>query len=368
MQLILKLFFLIFLFLISFTTLSANELEQNSEQDTKIYFKYGEDKKNINLYRNQIFKVNLSLLVFNDKYFKITSKLSNYTGVKILDDDISWEYQGKNKWTSSLYFKAIYNNIKLPDINVSIDIDNQSSHKTIMQGYRSKTRSLNWLRNSSKILANELDILDYTSKIYNKSHNILLITMKAKYANLEDIYINNKEIIGQGMKDLKFNYPWSDGVYYAIIPNYIKTFTFNYFNLNDKKFKDIEIFINASNDSNFLISDIDPESKLYEKYKLFFLILIIFLSLFLSFYRQKLSYIFIAVFLIIVLISQFVINEKGIMKKGSKLRVLPIKNSTIFYVSSQEENVKILKRNEKFVKIELNNKIGWVNEKYITKN
>ena len=54
------------------------------------------------------------------------------------------------------------------------------------------------------------------------------------------------------------------------------------------------------------------------------------------------------------------------LKANSKIRILPMPNSTIFAIAAKEQNVKIITKNENFTKIILQNEtIGWVENESI---
>ena len=64
----------------------------------------------------------------------------------------------------------------------------------------------------------------------------------------------------------------------------------------------------------------------------------------------------------IYLIIQLLPKGNVILKKGTKVQILPTKNSTVFYIVKKETNAKILNKKGNYIKIKINNKIGWINE------
>ena len=61
-------------------------------------------------------------------------------------------------------------------------------------------------------------------------------------------------------------------------------------------------------------------------------------------------------------------TSTGFIAQNTQVKILPIKNSTIFYISKERENVKIFDEKADFVKIMLSDgKIGWVKKESIEK-
>jgi hypothetical protein len=336
-------------------------------QEKVFYLKY--EKAQDHIYKDQIFRVNLNLLAFDDSILHIESDMSNYYGIKIFNNSMQWTYKDneKDKFKAFLYLKALSTRIKLPDINLTITGYDDKYYQNI-QGNIIQAKKLNWLDYSSHLISSSLKVLEYKSNIYDKGYNIISLKLKAKDANLKDLYIKNDEIVEQNITNIKNNYPYMTGEYSAIIPSYIKTFKFSYLNTTSNTFNILTFNVAINNKSDFLVEDINPDIKTYDKYKLILLLTVIVLSLFMSFYRKKISYLVIAFFLLLVLVRGVLFQHKAIISKGSKFRVLPIDTSTIFYISRKDREVVILNKVNHYIKIQFQNKVGWVNEEYIIKN
>ena len=350
MKLILRYFF------ISLCFVYANE--------QAFYLKY--EKIQNYIYKDQIFRVDLSLLAFDDNIIHIESNISNYYGIKVFDNSMQWIYKGddKDKFQAFLHLKVLSTNIKLPDINLTLIGYNNKYYKSI-KGELVSSKILNWLDGSSHIISPALKVVSYQSNVYDKKHNIVTLQLKAKNTNLEDLHIKNNEIIEQNITKISYEYPYTTVEYYAIIPSYIKTFKLNYLNTNKNKFDSISLKIIPDNKSNFLVQDISPDIKTYDKYKLIFLMVLIALSLFMAYYRKKVSYLIITLLLILALFKSFLIQNKATIKEGSRLRVLPLETSTIFYINKIDREVIVLNRVGSYMKIQFQDKVGWINEKYI---
>lgn len=334
-------------------------------QEKVFYLKYEENKNNI--YKNQIFTMNLSLLSFDDNISYIESNMSNYHGVKIFGNSMKWKNDGENKFSSFLYLKALTTNIKLPDVNLTLVGYDNKYYQNIKGGIIS-TKKLNWLDNSSYLLSSSLEILNYESNIYDKSYNIVTLNIKAKDTNIKDLHIKGNEIVEQNLTKVDYSHPYVMAQYYAIIPNYINEFKFNYLDIESNEFKIITLDVSINKKTSFLVQDINPDIKTYDKYKLVLLLILVALSLFMAYYRKRISYLIITAILILVLVGGFLVQNKAIISEGSRFRVLPIDTSTIFYISDKNREVIVLNKVGNYVKVQFKNKVGWVDKKYITNN
>jgi hypothetical protein len=75
---------------------------------------------------------------------------------------------------------------------------------------------------------------------------------------------------------------------------------------------------------------------------------------------QKLIILIIPILLSIYLVIKILPYNEKILRKNSPVRILPTKNSTIFYKPNKDIKVKILNKTPNYTKIKINKKIGWV--------
>ena len=99
---------------------------------------------------------------------------------------------------------------------------------------------------------------------------------------------------------------------------------------------------------------------------------IFFLLLFLI--KRKNSYIIIAILLSVVFFFFTKPNNLITIAQATKIYILPTNNSTVFYISPEEQSVEILDKKGEFIKVlfELNiengKTVGWIKEEDIVKN
>jgi hypothetical protein len=156
--------------------------------------------------------------------------------------------------------------------------------------------------------------------------------------------------------------------YYAIINKSLEYFEFSYYNLSSNSFKNILIPILVTDDSVSTQSDIKPIENEHLIIKIAAVISVIMILLILFYYRRKFLYLFIIIFPLSYLIMIAIPSKIICLKPNSSIHLLPMKNSTIFDVTTFDENFKVLGTSSNFSKIEHNSKIGWIDNENICTN
>ena len=151
-------------------------------------------------------------------------------------------------------------------------------------------------------------------------------------------------------------------MFYTILPKNKKSFKFYYFNTSENKFNKIEIPIILKENIISTQTDINPnENKFFTPTNLFILTLIAISLIIFLIYQSTWLLIFPFLFSILILI-QFIPKGEIVVKKGTKLQILPTSTSTVFYIVKKDTKAKILNKRNNYIKVKIDNKIGWVNE------
>ena len=315
----------IFFLLIFFLKLFANSLIITYPNLKKYY------------YKNQI--INLKIKILNptneDINFSINNGEINIT---------------KNPFIYILKLK--YKN----DLNNTLIIESKDINKTINLNSLYQTKKIQNIPNFCNVLAEKLNIINPISTKSNK--NILLsFTIKAKNANLKDFNLNKDD-------NLTLINP-KEGIYYIYLPNKTKNLTFYYFNTNKENFEKITIPIILKEKTISTQTDINPEEKtIFTPLNIIILVIIVFfITIFLIY--QKIFILIIPILLSVYLIINILPKGEKILKKGSPIRILPTKNSTIFYRPKADTKVEILNKTNNYTKIKIHGKIGWVKNEYL---
>jgi hypothetical protein len=215
-------------------------------------------------------------------------------------------------------------------------------------------------------LSRDLTLQSHHEKKYDEKSNIVVLEINATHANLEDFHI--PYAIRDGIDEIKYNGFNQTIYYFAIIPNDIKVFKFKYFDLLSNKYNIVSFPVTLQDSSVSTQTDLNPEESRFALYKAIALLVLAFI-IFLFYLKTKKLYLLILA--LIVGVFLFYIRmpiSKIILNENVKLRILPTKNSTVFYVTQKKIEADMLLKKDGYIKVLLpNKKIGWIDED-ITKN
>jgi hypothetical protein len=302
----------------------------------------------INLYANELIIKYQNLKKYYYKNQIINLKLKIITPK---EEDINFSFPNGDINVTKKYF--IYNiNIKFKNNgNITLHIISKDSNQTININKLYKTKKLENIPKFCKVLAEKLKIQNpISTKLKDKI--LLSFIIKTKNANLEDFNLTNEEnltLINQ-----------NEATYYTLLPKDTKKFIFYYFNTKDENFKKIQIPIILEEETISTQTDINPEEKTFFTPINILLLIIIALFLLIFIIYQYLIILIIPITLSIYLIFSTIPKGEKILKANSPIRILPTRNSTIFYIPKKDVKVKIINKTKNYTKIEINKKIGWV--------
>ena len=259
-----------------------------------------------------------------------------------------------NITTINPYIYEINSTFKADETNKIIQIYANDFNKTININKIINIKNLPKINNFSGILATNFQIINPISSKYDTNKTILSFTIKCKNCNLNDFNLSNEE----NLKIISNN----EATFYIILPRNQKKLIFYYFNTLKNKFEKEEIPIILKEDTISTQTDINPnENKFFTPLNISILILIA-LSLIIFLIYQKVWILILPIMLSILLLIQFLPKGEILLKKGTKVQILPTKNSTIFYIIPKNTKAKILNKRGNYIKVKIDNKIGWVNE------
>jgi len=256
------------------------------------------------------------------------------------------------------YIYEINSTFKADDTNKTLEIYTNVNNLTQILNLNSviKIKSLPHIERFSEVLADNLEILNpISSKDENKT--ILSFTIKCKNCNIEDFNLSDFKTEQKLTVNSK-----NEASYYIVLPDNQQKFYFYYYNTKENKFKKIEVPIVLKEQTISTQTNINPnENKFFTPLNIFILVLIaISLIIFLIF--QKIWLLIFPIILSGFIAIQFIPKGEITLKPGTKVQILPTPNSTVFYIIKKEQKAEILNKRDNYIKIKINNKIGWVNE------
>ena len=133
---------------------------------------------------------------------------------------------------------------------------------------------------------------------------------------------------------------------------------------------DITIPLILQNELVSTQTDLNPNDSTFEKYKKIAIAVAFVIFIILSYLKRRKILYFITIVLGIIAIIYLTPYRNGVILKDAYIYILPTKNSTIFFQTSNDLEVNILEKKGKFVKVMGIDKkfIGWVKEDSFGKN
>ncbi len=247
-------------------------------------------------------------------------------------------------------------------LDIIFKADNSPENKIFLITDKIETINLNSLIKTvpikkpplfSNVFAKNLSIINPISSVYKKDRILISFTIKCDECNIEDFSL---PITEQNLT-LKTK---NEASYYAIIPKNKKFFTFYYFNLLQNKFDKITIPIKLKQETISTQTNINPENQTFftPVNTLLLGIISFFLIIFIIYQR-----IWILIFPLIIggyLLFQIIPKGSVILKPNTAIHILPTSKSTVIYETKTPINATILKKTDGYIKVKINNKIGWV--------
>ncbi len=213
-------------------------------------------------------------------------------------------------------------------------------------------------KNYSYIVTNNLKVINPIAAKYDKNNILLNFNIKCNNCLLKDFNIPNYK---QTLKLIKPN----EASYNIILPINTKNFTFYYFNPDNSTFDKVTIPIILNQQTISTQTDINPEeSKFFTPINILILILIAF-SLLIFIVYQKIFLLIFPILFSLLIVIQFIPKGNIVLKKNTKIQILPTPQSTIIYITNHQTQAEVLNKKDGYIKVKIKNKIGWVKNEEI---
>lgn len=317
------------------------------------------------VYEHQIFRVDLRV----DLQQRIDADLNltidkNKDLIWLNKNSLSWLNGGKKgKFETTLWFEANSTKADLKNIEVVVNRNGEFFQKSSIAIKLPDILKIKNKENFANIAANSLKIKSYKTSSFNEKSNMVTLELSAQNTDLNSFYIDNKNIIDQGVDSIKGDFSNESGYYFAVVNKNLKDLSFSYFNLITHKFENYNIKIKVENEDLSTQTGLNPKESKFKIYRAIVIyglcafLVVLFLS------SRNTTPLFVVA---ILLGLNFYLDRpysKKILKSNSYIRILPMQKSTIFYRTKKEQKVEIFDDNKHYVKVMLpNNLIGWVNE------
>ena len=228
-----------------------------------------------------------------------------------------------------------------------------------------KIKNIQLRTDFANFVGENLEIKMVKSSKFNEYSNLTTIELASKNGNLSLFQIPG-EFQKQGFDSLKGDYKNQTGIYFIISDNNKTNINFSYYDYTQNIFKELNLDIKVQDNDLSTQVPLNPKEGEFRLYKELSIYIAIILFLLLFIWKKSYYSFIIAVAFIAYAIYDNKPFSEAKLKANSKIRILPMPNSTIFAIAAKEQNVKIITKNENFTKIILQNEtIGWVENENI---
>lgn len=355
---------------------SPEELQKNSQEllkDVDTLEKKEEPKKvysNNNVFlnllnppssaiQNQRVKITIKATIARDDVKSIKLNFPNSKDYKIFNPQKAWKKVDENRYTKAIYIKYLTLSPQTPKLNIAVEFEKGFINKASINLPSIKIVKLASKELFCGVIADSMEIINHSEKVYDDSSNIVLLELNATNSNLDDFKIPYAK--KSGIDEFKDSGESQKIFGFALIPNSLETFKFNYFNPKSNRYELKSFNINLKDQSVSTQTDLNPTKNKFAFYKSMVLLGlgILFLLLFLK--SKSLLTLLFAIFLLGYTAYLNIPMKTVLLKKGTGLKILPTFNSTIFYIVPKDIKANVAYEREGYYKVILENqKIGWV--------
>lgn len=325
-----------------------------------VYLKEVSTPKNI--YEGMVFEASFSMLAL-DEFDSITTDFES-SSVSVVNKDSKWHKVGDNEYINTFLFKALKGaNVSLPKMTVTLIKDGVPIGSDVIEAKPVDVIKIN-VDDFSSVFADSLSLEDSRVAVFNETLNIVIFMLKAKNSNLNEFVLKN--YAKQGDESFKGNYVESELIYYVMIPKDDIELSFRYFNTSKNRLETITVKNIPIDEKVSTQSDLKPKNTMLMT-KIVVLGLFAFIFLLLFIIKRKKIYLFLAILAIGGILYYLLQKGTVTVKEGSSLYILPTFNSTVVYMLEKDKEANFLATREGYVKVEIDDKIGWVKKSAIKK-
>lgn len=319
------------------------------------------------VYVGQVFSIKLKAIVANDKIDGLGNTFSSATGVDVLNPQNPWERSRDNTYYNTFYFKINSKTAVMPRLSVSLVERQEALESEIITLNTPQLIQLKADPFFSNVIAQSLTINKYKTTTFDAKNVIIVLEIEATAANLKDFKLSG--IAKSGIDSFSDNGTSQKIYYYAILPNYQKSFDFTYFDLGSNKFNKITLPMSIESDEVSTQLGLNPKESIFEFYKTVGYGILSFIFFIILLKRRKWYYFVLSlIFLALFFLDQNPLNNAK-LKSNSTIMILPMERSTVFFTSDKILDIEKLGERDNYIKILLpDGKIGWTDRENIIKN
>lgn len=347
-----------------YTNLTQNE-EASFDSDVKEEFNDNIElainanfsKTNVKI--NEVFYIDITINSNYNANFTPEIKFNHSVDLQILNNNFTFTSE-KGVYKTRVYMQANTANAKLNGINAKLFRNTQlvASADVLLEPI--VIESLPFNKDYVNLVASNLEISTLKCTLYDDESTICGMNLKANNTNFNNFSFKNAK--SQSITNVSKNYENASCSVALIFNNSVKNFSFSYFDPEQNKFIDNVFDVKIELDEISTQTDLNPINKEINFYLQIacFVIAIILLTIVVIF-KRFFSLIGFAFVFIVLGFLEDTSFKSAVLKDGANVSILPTHNSTVFYKNSGKKEVKILNKQDGYVKISLDaNNSGWV--------
>lgn len=330
--------------------------------------------KNDTLYIGQYISIRYAVLLFNDAkivYTEFNSPIPTIESpkeYKIKSKDAPIYFVNSSPWIkngdhyiSTFTFKIGSKNFSIPSISIHAqNLFTQDVAKT--EEIILNAEDLSTYKDFSGVIAKELEIKNFNLESYDENFNAAALSLESKLGNLEDLNIHGIKEQEFEQKSI-FNYENSNAILLLKVPKNFKNIEINYYNTSLNQFKTISVpnIINSFTEDEER-NDLTPKSSFISLINIILIILIISFSIFAAWKKSILNTAFSVFFLVLLAYNVFSTTYNITTFPNAKVTIQPTHTSTVLLTIPEEVNLEAFDKRSGYYKVNINSKIGWINE------
>ena len=308
----------------------------------------------------------LNLTAKTDKVLDFDMNLTmRSTDITWLNPKPLWSKKSAGVYETTIWLLASSSQSSIESLTLTLNRNGMFFQNKTIKPDLPLIKSIESKENFANFVGEDLKIEMIKSSKFNEYSNLTTIELISKNGNLTLFNIPG-EFQKQGFDNLKGDFKNQNGIYFIISDNNITDINFSYYNPIYNIFNDINLTINVQDSDLSTQVPLNPkegEFKLYKDLSIYFAIII-----FLVIFIWKKSYY--SLVIAIAFIAYSLYDNKPFsdakLKTDTKVRILPTSNSTIFTITTKEQDVKIITKKDNYTKVILQNQtIGWVENENI---
>lgn len=319
--------------------------------------------------QNEIFKFDAFADIGNNRDISIHTDINTSPNLEILNPNFEWKDVGNGRYKATIWAVIKSSSKSNIDIKLTLDRNSEFFQSASISPQLPKISILNANSKFSQIVADDFKVLKYKTSRFDDKNYIMVVEAKIKNGDLSLFHLENKHIIKQGVDSIKGDYSNQSAFYFVTFDPALKSLDFNYYNVKSKTFENFSLKVEVEGDEISTQLGLNPQESEFEFYKdmLVYFLILFFAAMFI--WKRKYYMLVLSVFFIAFAIYSYNPFGMATLRANTNVQIIPTQRSTVFYISKENESVKILGSKDNYKKIMTKDgQIGWVKSEFLVKN